>query len=116
MYIINQDSRISAYVLVIKFFKQASPATAKNESQRTIRISIRAQAIARRMLPLRATTQDGRMHTCSFGLSATSHQYFSLRTNQPAPVSSHQPTELLVSLFSLLFPPVINKQIEPYFS
>jgi hypothetical protein len=40
--------------------------------------------------------------SCSLGLSATSQQYFSLRTNQPAvlfsqrrsaPAISHQPTE-----------------------
>jgi hypothetical protein len=46
---------------------------------------------------------------CSLGLSATSQQYFSLRTNQPpkpavlfsqnkpAPAISHQPTEQAVS-------------------
>jgi hypothetical protein len=44
---------------------------------------------------------------CSLGLSATSQQYFSLRTNQPsvifsqnkpAPAISHQPTEQAVRL------------------
>jgi hypothetical protein len=43
-----------------------------------------------------------RSTACSFGLSATSQQYFSQRTNQPAvlfsqnksaPVISHQPNE-----------------------
>jgi hypothetical protein len=55
---------------------------------------------------------------CSLGLSATSQQYFSLRTNQPpatsrnqpavlfsqnkpAPAISHQPTEQAESLFRL---------------
>jgi hypothetical protein len=70
---------------------------------------------------------------CSLGLSATSQQYFSLRTNQPpaisrnqpavlfsqnksAPAISHQPTEQAVnffyyalyslSLFTILQPPL----------
>jgi hypothetical protein len=33
-----------------------------------------------------------RLSCCSFGLSATSQQYFPLRTNQP-PAISHQPNE-----------------------
>jgi hypothetical protein len=38
----------------------------------------------------------GLFTACSLGLSATSQQYFSLRTNQP-PAISHQPTEQAVS-------------------
>jgi hypothetical protein len=56
---------------------------------------------------------------CSFGLSATSQQYFSLRTNQPpatsrnqpavpfsqnkpAPAISHQPTEQAASQYNII--------------
>jgi hypothetical protein len=58
------------------------------------------------------------LSACSLGLSATSQQYFSLRTNQPpatsrnqpavlfsqnkpAPAISHQPTEQAVCLLSM---------------
>jgi hypothetical protein len=50
---------------------------------------------------------------CSFGLSATSQQYFSLRTNQPSPTSQpavhseqtstgHQPNEQAVYVWLVL--------------
>jgi hypothetical protein len=48
---------------------------------------------------------------CSLGLSATSQQYFSLRTNQPpAPAISHQPTEQADGFFTdlLVFTPFLE--------
>jgi hypothetical protein len=61
---------------------------------------------------------------CSFGLSATSQQYFSLRTNQPPAISQqyfslrinqHQPSATSQQYFSLRTnqPPAISQQ---YFS
>jgi hypothetical protein len=71
--------------------------------------------------PGRADPAHGKKKTsaCSLGLSATSQQYFSLRTNQPpatsrnqpavlfsqnkpAPAISHQPTEQAVWVLFLL--------------
>jgi hypothetical protein len=49
----------------------------------------------------------GSSTACSFGLSATSQQYFSLRTNQPPATSRNQPAVL----FSQNKPaPAINHQ------
>jgi hypothetical protein len=61
--------------------------------------------------------------TCSFGLSATSHQYFSLRINQPPAISQqyfslrtnqHQPSA--TSQTNMLFIPSRSREVVKYTS